>query len=105
MLRQSFTDFIFATNTDGSGKAVSYVRALNMLGPFLIRHYPCSIINGTMWQRLSLADIRAINKWICAETKKGATSPAARFASPRDVSLCFVQKAVDEKGGPTKSWK
>ena len=32
MLRQSFTDFIFATNTDGSGKAVSYVRALDMLG-------------------------------------------------------------------------
>ena len=28
MLRQSFTDFIFATNTDGSGKAASYVRAL-----------------------------------------------------------------------------
>ena len=25
MLRQSFTDFIFATNTDGSGKATSYV--------------------------------------------------------------------------------
>ena len=33
MLRQSFTDFIFATNTDGSGKAASYVRALDMLGP------------------------------------------------------------------------
>ena len=32
-LRQSFTDFIFATNTDGSGKAASYVRALDMLGP------------------------------------------------------------------------
>ena len=25
MLRQAFTDFIFATNTDGSGKAASYV--------------------------------------------------------------------------------
>ena len=32
MLRQSFTDFIFSTNTDGSGKAVSYVRALDMQG-------------------------------------------------------------------------
>ena len=32
MLRQSFTDFIFATNTDGSGKAASYVRALDMQG-------------------------------------------------------------------------
>ena len=35
MLRQSFTDFIFAMNTDGSGKAASYVRALDMLGPIL----------------------------------------------------------------------
>ena len=30
MLGQSFTEFIFATNTDGSGKAASYVRALDM---------------------------------------------------------------------------
>ena len=32
MLRQSFTDFIFATNTDGSGKAASYVRVLDIQG-------------------------------------------------------------------------
>ena len=38
MLRQSFTDFIFATNTDGSGKAASYVRALDMLGAILTKH-------------------------------------------------------------------
>ena len=31
-LRQAFTDFIFATNTDGSGKATSCVRALDMPG-------------------------------------------------------------------------
>ena len=40
MLRQSFTDFIFATNTDGSGKAVSYVRALDIPGTILKWHYP-----------------------------------------------------------------
>ena len=40
MLKQSFRDFIFSTNTDGSGKAASYVRALDMLGPVLTRHYP-----------------------------------------------------------------
>ena len=39
-LRQAFTDFIFATNTDGSGNAASYVRALDMLGPILTKHYP-----------------------------------------------------------------
>ena len=32
MLRQSFTDFIFATNTDGSGKAAFCVRARDMQG-------------------------------------------------------------------------
>ena len=34
-LRQLFTDFIFSTNTDGSGKAASYVLALDMHGPIL----------------------------------------------------------------------
>lgn len=34
-LRQSFTDFIFSMNTDGSGKAASYVSALDMHGPIL----------------------------------------------------------------------
>ena len=43
-LRQSFTDFIFATNTDGSGKAASYVRALDMLGPILKKHYPVPVV-------------------------------------------------------------
>ena len=28
MLKQNFRDFVFSTNTDGSGKAASYVRAL-----------------------------------------------------------------------------
>ena len=46
MIRQSFTDFIFSTNTDGSGKAASYVRALDMLGPILTKHYPLKIIHG-----------------------------------------------------------
>jgi hypothetical protein len=53
MLGQSFTDFIFATNTDGSGKAASYVRAFDTLGPILTRHYPHPIINGTIfWQKM-----------------------------------------------------
>ena len=44
MLKQNFRDFIFSTNTDGSGKAASYVRALDMLGPILTRHYPRPIV-------------------------------------------------------------
>ena len=88
MLRQSFTDFIFATNTDGSGKAASYVRALDMLGPILTRHYPRPIIKGTMWQRFSLADIQAIHQWICAETKKG------RCPSCKSMRFCAKVESV-----------
>ena len=58
--RQSFTDFIFATNTDGSGKALSYVRALDMLGPILTRHYPKPVINGSMWHSFKQFDIEDI---------------------------------------------
>ena len=74
MLRQSFTDFIFATNTDGSGKAASYVRALDMLGPILTKHYPNPIIGGSMWHGFSLAEIQAIHEWIFAAPKKGTWS-------------------------------
>ncbi len=54
MIRHSFTEFIYlfiySTNTDGSGKAAFYVRALDMLGPILTKHYPVPIINGSMWR-------------------------------------------------------
>ena len=75
-LRQAFTDFIFATNTDGSGKAASYVRALDMLGPILTKHYPKPIIGGSMWHGFSLVDVlRAshISPW--AEDEKNRLNP------------------------------
>ena len=49
MLKQNFRDFVFSTNADGSGKAASYVRALDMLGPILTRHYPRPVVKGSMW--------------------------------------------------------
>ena len=83
MLRQSFTDFIFATHTDGSGKDASYVRVLDMLGSFLTKHYPKPIVGGSMWHSVSLADIQALQEWICTEMKKRAASPVlADFESP-----------------------
>ena len=62
MLRQSFTNFIFVTNTDGSGKAASYVHALDMLGPILTNDYPKPIVGGSMWYSFSLADINASSR-------------------------------------------
>ncbi len=99
MLKQEFQDFIFSTNTDGSGKAASYVRALDMLGPVLTRHYPRPVINGSMWHPLSLADIQAIHKWICAEMKKGRASAAlAEFESPSYWTKNFCSAAVKAYG-------
>jgi len=95
MLKQNFRDFVFSTNTDGSGKAASYVRALDMLGPILTRHYPRPVVKGSMWHEFSLADLEAIHKWICAEAKKGAASPAlADFESPSYWTKNFCSAAV-----------
>jgi len=95
MLKQAFTDFIFATNADGSGKAASYVRALDMLGPILTAHYPRPIINGSMWHEFSLADLQALHKWICAEMRKGkASTVLADFVSPSYWEKNFCSAAV-----------
>ena len=39
MLKRAFTDFIFSTNTDGSGKAASCIWSLGFFEPTLVRHY------------------------------------------------------------------
>ena len=99
MLKQNFRDFVFSTNTDGSGKAASYVRALDMLGPILTRHYPRPVVNGSMWHGFSLADIHALHEWICAEMKKGAASPVlADFESPSYWTKNFCSAAVRAYG-------
>ena len=87
-LRQSFTDFIFATNTDGSGKAASYVRALDMFGPILTRHCPKPIVGGSMRYDFSLADLHTLHEWICDEMEKGASSSVlADF----ELSSCWTK--------------
>ena len=99
MLEQNFRDFIFSTNTDGSGKAASYIRALDMLGPILTRHYPLPIIKGSMWHEFSVDELKAIHKWICAEAKKGVASPVlAEFASPSYWEKNFCSAAVKAYG-------
>ena len=96
MLKQDFQDFIFSTNTERSGKAASYIRALDMLGPILMRHYPHpEIINGSMWHSFDLADINAIRNWILAEKKKGDASVIlAEFKSPSYLKNDFCSAAV-----------
>ena len=88
MLKKAFSDFIFATNTDGSGKAASYVRALDMLGPILTKHYPNPVVGGSMWHSFSLADIHALHEWICAEMKKDT------WPSCRGMRYCTKMESV-----------
>ena len=96
-LRQSFTDFIFATNTDGNGKAASYVRVLDMFGPILAKHYPTPIVGGAMWHSFSLADIHAIREWICTESNAVETFP------DEDIFMAIADDiGFDATGKPTK---
>ena len=97
MFRQSFTEFIFATNTDGNGKAASYVRALDMFGPILTRHCPKPIVGGSMRHSFSLADIHAIREWICTESNAVETFP------DEDIFMTIADDiGFDATGKPTK---
>ena len=99
MLKKEFTDFIFATNTDGSGKAASYVRALDMLGPILTKHYPHPIVSGSMWHGFTLSELKAIHEWLCAEARKGsANAKALGFESPSYLANNFCSAAVKAYG-------
>ena len=83
MLKQSFRDFISSTNTDGSGRAASYVRALDMLGLILRKHYPKPTVGGPMWHGFSLADIHAFSR-----------SGDASFKLPKKASALAVCGSV-----------
>lgn len=69
MLRKSFEKFVHETNTDGSNKADSYIRALDMLGPILTKHYPRPIVNGSMWHTFTTQELMDIHAWLCNEAK------------------------------------
>lgn len=62
MFRPEFQRFVHESNTDGSGKADSYIRALDMLGPILTQHYPEPIIHGTMWREFSVDQLNRMHQ-------------------------------------------
>ncbi len=98
-MKQEFKEYIFATNTDGSGKASSYIRALDMLGPILTKRYPKPVVKGSMWHSFGLEEIQAIYEWICDEMKKGSGSPVlADFKSPSYWTRNFCSAAVRAYG-------
>ena len=94
MLRQSFTDFIFDTNTDGSGNAASYVRALAMLGPIQAKHCPKPIVYGTMRHSFSPADINALSMLGARHSSRRRRCQDWRFAS---LFMCIPQRVNYDK--------
>ena len=52
------------------GKPASYVRALDMLGPILTKHYPTPIVGGSMRHSFSLADIHAFSRLVAQFTDR-----------------------------------
>ena len=98
-MKQAFRDYVFATNTDGSGKASSYIRALDMLGPILTKHYPKPVVNGSMWHSFPVADIEEIYRWVCREKRKGSGSPVlSEFDSPSYWTRNFCSAAIRAYG-------
>lgn len=97
MLRSAFQEFIYATNTDGSNKADSYIRALNMLGPILTKHYPKPIINGSMWHEFSVEELADIYAWLCTEARAargGKEDVIKDFKSKSYLLKSFCSAAV-----------
>jgi putative restriction endonuclease len=99
MLRQAFSDFIYSTNTDKSGKASSYGRALDMLGPILAKHYPAAVVNGSIWHPFRPEEIRSLHEWMSAEKRKGTASEVlADFDAPSYWTKNFCSAAVRAYG-------
>ena len=62
MFKQDFRELVFFANTDGSGKAASYVRVLGMFVKILARQYLKSICRESMWNVAPLQNSCALNK-------------------------------------------
>lgn len=91
MLRSAFEQFIYESNVDGSGKAKSYIRALDMMGPILTQHYPEAIIHGTMWREFSVEQLERMHRWLCEETRKSKTANT-------ELLKAFESKSYLQKG-------
>ena len=97
MLRTEFKKFVERTNTDGSRKAVSYIRALDMLGPILAKHYPQAVVDGSIWHSFTQEEIMTLHRWICEETraaKNGKTEVLNDFESKSYLLKNFCSAAV-----------
>ena len=70
-MRQQFKEFILATNAKGSGKASSYLRALDMLGEILALSKGPFAQLANIWGESSPSLIEKLYEYILVEQKSG----------------------------------
>ena len=70
-LKDSFTAHIKSTNTKGSNKASSYIRAIELLNPILAEKAPSQFQPGNLWKCSSAKTIHALYTFILEQQKLG----------------------------------
>ncbi len=78
----AFTDFVNETNTPGSNKAGSYVRALKYLNVMLRDHSPQWKDLGDVFSVDSIETLKRLHKFTLAEAQKGSASELAKADVP-----------------------
>ena len=74
MNKQKFEDYIHSGNVPGSGKASSYVRALDLLSEMLMAHPMGFADCQQIWSVNSTERIESLYRLALAESKKGNQS-------------------------------
>jgi putative restriction endonuclease len=98
--KPDFERYLYETNTDGSGKANSYIIAIELLEQMLhIEPYnfrDCADI----WSIQSVVRLQQLRKWVLQEKRKGADSPWVNDSIPasylsRDYCSSALAKLID----------
>jgi putative restriction endonuclease len=99
-VKEAFEKHLYETNTDGSGKANSYIIAIELLEQMLhIEPYnfrDCADI----WSIQSVVRLQQLRKWVLQEKRKGADSPWVNDSIPasylsRDYCSSALAKLID----------
>jgi len=81
--RASFAEYLQVTNTAGSGKASSYVRALDLLGPILAKPSSTFTDCSNIWDISSITRISELYKYVLVQQNLGE---AGIFGGEKPIS-------------------
>jgi 5-methylcytosine-specific restriction endonuclease McrA len=88
MYRKAFEKFIFSANVEGSGKASSYVRALDLLSEMLLAHPMGFSDCQNIWEVSDESRLDALYSLVRQETTKG---PKSQWSLP-DLPPSYLHK-------------